>query len=330
MTTAAVIGCGDVSVVHLAAIDKLETGQLTAVCDTDPDTAAAAARRHRVPAFTDHRTLLGALQPDVAHICTPHNQHAQVAIDCLEAGVNVILEKPLAHTVADAEQIIDAADRHPEVKIGVCLQNRYNRTVQVVRALLESDDLGAVLGGAVTVLWHRSPDYYRARPWRGRSNCSGGGVLINQAIHSVDLMQWLLGDVTRVAGHAGKYGLGDLVDVEDTAQIVLYHRSGARTVFFATVLNAVDSPVTLEILTEKAVLFIRQDLTVTYGDGRVEVVRERRAGSAGRSYWGASHELLIADFYSKLDEPVPFWISPGEAIKSHRILAQVYALSRRD
>jgi predicted dehydrogenase len=250
-----------------------------------------------------------------------------VAVDCLAAGVDVILEKPLAHSLADAERIIAAADQHPGSRIGVCFQNRYNATVAAVRSLLDSGDLGAVTGSAATVLWHRTPAYYQAKPWRGRREQSGGGVLINQAIHTLDLVQWLVGDVTTVAGRAGTYSLNSVIDVEDTAHLVLGHEGGARSVFFATVANTVDAPVTLDLTTENATLHRRKDLTVVWSDGRTELVSERSAASAGRAYWGVSHQLLIADFYARRGEPEPFWISPREALKSLTILHDLYRLS---
>src|SRR4051812_42074505 len=101
MTTAVVIGCGDVSVVHLQAIENLAGIDLAGVCDIDPAAAKAAAERYGVPAFTDHRQLLAATRPDVAHVSTPHDQHVEVAIDCLDAGVAVLSEKPVAHTVEE-------------------------------------------------------------------------------------------------------------------------------------------------------------------------------------------------------------------------------------
>ena len=324
MTTAAVIGCGDVSVVHLQAIEKLAGIDLVGVCDTDPARAEAAAGRAGVPAFADHRRLLDQARPDVVHVCTPHHQHVPVAIDCLAAGAAVLVEKPVAHTVAEADRLIAAAAARPAVKAGICLQNRYNAASRAARALLRSGRLGAVLGGSATVLWHRDPDYYRARPWRGQVRDSGGGVLINQAIHTLDLMQWLIGDVERVRGHAGRYALDGVVDVEDTAHALLDHAGGARSVVFATVGNATDSPVTIEIVTERATLLIRGDLTVTYPDGRVDTVAEHRAEGGGRSYWGASHELLIADFYRTRTDPEPFWIDPREGARSLRLVHQIY------
>jgi predicted dehydrogenase len=238
--------------------------------------------------------------------------------------VAVLVEKPVAHTVEEADRLIAAARRHPDVKAGVCLQNRYNAANRAARALLESGELGEIRGGSATVLWHRDPAYYRARPWRGRARDSGGGVLINQAIHTLDLMEWLLGDVLRLSGHSGRYALDGAVDVEDTAHVVLDHAGGARSVVFATLANVTDSPVTVEIVTERAVLLIRGDLTVSYADGRVETVAERRATGGGRAYWGASHELLIADFYRRLPEPEPFWIGPHEGTRSLRLVDRIY------
>ena len=327
MTTAAVIGCGDVSIVHFEAIETLADGKLVAVCDTDPVAAARASDRYGVPAFASHTELLTTLRPDVVHVTTPHDQHVQPAIDCLAAGVNVIVEKPIAHTLADAQRLVAAAEQPGAPKIGVCFQNRYNATSQAAAALLTSGQLGRVIGGSAGVFWHRPQAYYQARPWRGEVTRSGGGVLINQAIHSLDLLQWLLGEVTEVSGYAGRLAPGSVIKVEDTAQIILDHLGGARSVFFATNANATDSPVTLEIVTERAELFVRGGLTVRYSDGRVEVVEERRAATSGRAYWGASHAQLIADFYARLAEPEPFWISPREAMKSLEILTRVYAMS---
>lgn len=319
----ALIGPGTVSVVHLAAIEKLgpELGaELVGICDS---------RR-------DHREFLDDVRPDVVHICTPHDRHVQIATDALERGVHVLLEKPVANTVSEADRLAAAAKDHPDVKIGVCLQNRYNATSRAAYDLLLSGSLGPVAGASASVLWHRGEAYYAAKPWRGMRSRAGGGVLINQAIHTLDLLQWLLGDVTAIAGHAGRYG-GASGDVEDTAHLLLDHAHsaqsgpardsvapGARSVFFATTTNAVDSPVTIEIVAERATLLLRGDLTVAYADGRVETVAELLPGGEGRSYWGASHELLIADFYRSLADPEPFWIGPREALKAQHLIDEIY------
>jgi predicted dehydrogenase len=322
-TRVAVIGCGDISTVHFAAIVTMPDLELVAVCDSDAGRLAEAVDAHGVPGFADHRELLRTIHPDVVHICTPHDQHASIAIDVLDAGINVIQEKPLAHIRAEGQRVVDAAARS-SAKIGICFQNRYNAPVQAAFRLLNSGELGAVLGASGTVVWHRDADYYLARPWRGKWATGGGGLLMNQAIHTLDLLQWLVGDVTGVRGGAATRHLRGTIEVEDTADMVLEHANGARSTFYATLANVVNAPVTLDITTERATLSLRDTLTVTHDDGRVDIVRERELPAGGRAYWGVSHELLIRDFYDRLDEPDPFWIDPREAQKTLEIIQDVY------
>ncbi len=322
----AIIGCGDVATVHFGAIARLDGATLVAVCDSDPQRLAAAVAAYGVPGFADHLSLLRTVGPDVVHICTPHDQHASVAADCLQLGVHVIVEKPLAHTLAEGRRLVEAASAGT-AKIAVCFQNRYNATAQAMHALLSSGELGAVLGASATVMWQRSAEYYEERPWRGTWAGGGGGLMMNQAIHTVDLLQWLVGDVVTVSGNASTRFLAATIEVEDTAEFTAEHANGARSAFYATLANSFNAPVTLDVVTERAVLSLRGDLTVTHADGRVEVIPERTSAAGGRSYWGVSHELLINDFYGRLDEPTPFWISPAEAEKSLRIVKDVYRQS---
>jgi predicted dehydrogenase len=321
---AAVVGCGDISSVHLAALRDLEGVELVGVCDVDAARGTATAHAQGTVAFTDHREMLDALRPDVVHVCTPHDQHAPVAVDCIERGVHVVLEKPVAHTLAEAQPVLDASLANPGVRVAVCFQNRYNRASQEAYRLLQEGSLGAIRGASATVAWHRTPEYYARGPWRGQRRRSGGGVLMNQAIHTLDLVQWFLGPVARVGSRIGTLSLAEYIDVEDTAQLVMDHESGSRSVLFATLANSVDSPVTIEVDTEHARLLIRGDLTVVHTDGRTEVVEERRATSTGRAYWGVSHELLVADFYRTLDDEEPFWIGPSEGVAALAVLDQVY------
>lgn len=328
MVKVAVIGCGVVSIVHFEAIEDIDGSELVGVCDIDPEVARATGERWGVPSFTDPLDLVQAVRPDVVHISTPHDQHVGPAIDCLEAGVAVLSEKPVANTVAEADRLVRWSNEHPDATVGICLQNRYNATSQAARKLLESGELGEVRGAFATVAWRRDAAYYAAQPWRGQRVHSGGGTLINQSIHTVDLLQWLLGEVTEVRGRAGTYLLGDVIDVEDSAQLILDHATGVRSVCFATNTSPVDFPVTVDIVTEKAQLSIRGGLTVTYANGRVDVIPERLAATGGKVAWGVSHRILIEDFHAHVAAKKPFWIDPAEGVKSLSIIEQVYALSR--
>ncbi|WP_449373420.1 Gfo/Idh/MocA family protein [Arthrobacter psychrolactophilus] len=326
MPRVAIIGCGDVATVHFEALAAIAGAELVAVCDTDPERLAAAVAAHNVPGYADVATLLDEVSVDVVHICTPHNQHADPAIAALERGVNVISEKPLASTLADGERLAAAAAAST-ARIGICFQNRYNQAVQAMAQRLKDGEFGAILGGSGTVTWHRDASYYGNRPWRGSWVGGGGGLLMNQAIHTLDLLQWMMGEVRSVAGHAATHALGETIEVEDTAEIVLTHDNGVRSVFYATLANSVNAPITVDIVAEKATLQLRGDLLITHDDGRVEVIEERRAASGGRDYWGVSHQLYIADFYAQLGQEGSFWIDPAEALKTLRIIKDVYAQS---
>ncbi|MGO1316065.1 MAG: Gfo/Idh/MocA family protein [Cellulomonadaceae bacterium] len=320
----AVIGCGDVSSVHFDALRSTDGVELVAVCDTDDRTLATAAARHGVPGFADHRDLLREVRPDAVHVCTPHDQHLAPAAAALAAGVHVVLEKPLAGTLTDAERLAAAA-RTSRSKVAVCLQNRYNETSRTAHHLVAGGTLGEIYGASASLMWSRIPGYYTDKPWRGERARAGGGVLINQAFHTIDLLLWLLGPVTGVEGRVSSRRFAAVSEVEDTADVVLRHASGAVSTLFATVANAVDSPVSIDIAAENAALHLRGDLTVAYPGDREERSSIDAATSSGRSYWGPSHAALIADFYASLELPGPFPIGPEQALAVQQVIAAVYA-----
>ncbi len=251
----ALAGCGDISGVHLDAILADPEVEAVGVCDVHEGRRAAAAERAGCPGFADLTALLDAVGPDVVHVCTPHHLHAEMAAECLARDVSVLLEKPVAHTLADGERLARAAERSAGV-LGVCFQNRYNDTARALRELLDRGELGRVLGGRASVTWFRDAAYYRSRDWRGRWATAGGGVLMNQAIHTLDLLQWYLGPVTDVRGTAATLALPGVIEVEDTAALRLRHRTASgdpvTSVFHATNGDIENAPVRVEISTELA------------------------------------------------------------------------------
>ncbi|MGP9707727.1 Gfo/Idh/MocA family protein [Brachybacterium sp. AOP42-C2-15] len=327
------IGCGDVSVVHFEAIRDIEGLELVGVADTDPQALARATEATGVPGFTSTQELIDALKPDAVHVTTPHDEHIDPTLTALAAGVHVLQEKPLAHTLEEGQRLVDALkSAGPDApKVGICFQNRYNLASERLRELLASGELGAVRGAWASVVWTRSADYYRAKPWRGTWANSGGGLLINQAIHTLDLVQWLLGGVERTDGHVATRKYGDVIEVEDTAELLLHHPGGVTTSFYATLTAPQHRPVEVELDCENAYVTLRGGtdggLTIRWADGRVDTIGERSVTSGGRSYWGVSHELLIRDFYEHLEDPEPFWIGPQEAMASLEILKEAYRLS---
>jgi UDP-N-acetyl-2-amino-2-deoxyglucuronate dehydrogenase len=329
----AVVGCGDISALHLdallaAAASGADGGvEPVGVCDVDEERRATAAARAGCPGFADLTAMLEAVAPDVVHICTPHHRHADLAAECLARDVSVLLEKPIAHTLGDGERLAVAAEDSRGL-LGVCFQNRYNDTARRLRELLDGGGLGRVLGARASVTWFRDAAYYASRPWRGRWGTAGGGVLMNQAIHTLDLLQWYLGPVTDVRGTAATLALSDVIEVEDTAALRMQHRTPAgdtvTSIFHATNGHVENAPVSIEIRTEHARLRLGSELTVTHDDGRVEVFAAAATVSGARAYWGDSHRLLIDDFYRHLRAGKHFWIDGPAALETLRVIQEVY------
>lgn len=318
-----IVGCGDISVLHRAAIDEWPDASLVAVCDTDEGRLVLAVSSTGAAGYSDHLRLFDEARLDVVHITTPHDSHAGIAVDALERDIHVVLEKPLAHDRDGGRQVVAAA-AVSDARIAVCFQNRYNATAQRAYEVLASGELGRIRGAAATVMWWRPEEYYLDRPWRGTWAQGGGGLLMNQAIHTLDLLQWLVGEVTDVSGSVSTRALGTVIEVEDTAEMLLTHSGGIRSIFYATLANSVNAPITLDIDAERGSLRLRGDLTITRDSGEVDVVTERAAAVGARAYWGASHALLIHDFYRSLARSGSFWIDAEEAHKTLTTIQNLY------
>jgi len=326
MTTAAVVGIGDISALHLDAIRANPRIELVGVCDLDAGRAGMAGRAFGVPFFTDHRELLRAVGPDVVHITTPHDQHVPVALDALDAGAHVLTEKPIGQSVAAGRRLVERAAASNR-KVGVVFQNRYNPTAVAIREVLMSGALGPISGARAAVWWFRPAAYYAAAPWRGRWATAGGGVLINQAIHTLDLLLWFLGAPTAVKGVAATLSLAGVIEVEDTATVVIDHDSGVRSTLFATNTHHTNTDVELEATgRDGSVRLVGGEAWLTDGSGTRRVATDAQAGGE-RSYWGKGHSLLIDDFHARLDDPEPFWIGPADGLVPLQVLREVYRQS---
>lgn len=195
----ALIGCGRIAPNHIAAYrNNAEDLALCAVCDPVPERMEAVlaplSERERagVRRYTDHRALLEEERPQLCAVATESGLHAQVGLDVLRAGANVMIEKPLALSLADARALINEADARG-LKLCTCHQNRFNKSIQKIRTAVEENRFGRMLHGAAHVRWNRGPDYYRQAPWRG-TWAMDGGALMNQCIHNIDLLRWMMGD----------------------------------------------------------------------------------------------------------------------------------------
>ncbi len=316
----AVIGCGAISGNHIQGI--LAAGHtICALCDIDMTHAQTAAERHRlgqIPIYTDYRELLEKEAPDVVHICTPHYLHAEMCVAALNQNIHVLCEKPLAISLEQLAQVQTAA-RSSKAKIGVCLQNRYENNIL---KLYELSRQGVLAAGSF-VLWKRDEAYYRSGAWRGTWKMEGGGVMINQALHTLDMLQWICGMPEFVTAHIFNDHLQHEIEVEDTATALFETADGKRFNLFATTAAGEDFPI------QHWIRLSNGDL-VTGGNFEVSVNHQTlplqiREAGIGKTEWGNGHKTLIADFYDCLLTDRHFPIDAIEGGKVVRLILGMYA-----
>ncbi|MGF7046582.1 putative dehydrogenase [Paenibacillus sp. DS2015] len=328
---AAIIGCGSIFPLHANAIAGLEGIKLLAVADSDMTKADQAGVEYGCLATHDYRDILDREDIKVVHLCTPHYLHAEMAIDLLNAGKHVLTEKPLAVDLPSARRMLEAAE-HSKGQLGVVFQNRYNDPSFRMKEMIESGTLGNLICMKGIVTWHRNDAYYRDSTWRGAWDTEGGGVLINQTIHTLDLLQWFGGEIASVRGSVTTDVLNGVIEVEDTAHACIDFSNNVRAVFYATNGYLVNSPVEMELIFEQGTLLLRRDCLYLWKDGKETLLCEPFSDittTVGKSYWGTGHRRLIQDFYGHVREGKAFWLNGHEGIKALKLVSDIYNSSNR-
>ena len=224
----ALIGCSRISDKHLAA--ARDNGlEICAVADLYQSKTDEVIERNRldensIGKYTDHRLMLETEQPKLVSIATGSGSHASIALDCIERGVNVIIEKPMAMSIADANKIIERSKAR-NVKVAVCHQNRFNPAVQKTHRAMVEGHFGKLSHGSIHVRWNRNRDYYEQASWRGTWK-QDGGCLMNQCIHSIDILRWIIGgDIISVCGKIGRR-FHSYLEAEDVGLAIVTFSNG--------------------------------------------------------------------------------------------------------
>lgn len=291
MKKVCVVGFGAIGPMHTEAILKTKKAELYAVCDIDPERSLAAKEKYAVRTYTDFDEMLADAEVDSVHICTPHYLHFEMIKKALAAGKMVVCEKPVTMT----KEEFDALCALPDVdKVCLVLQNRLNPCVAKLRGIAKSGGMGKLITARGILTWSRSKEYYASGAWRGKWDTEGGGVLINQAVHTLDFFSYIAGGVSGVKARMMNFSLAS-IEVEDTFAAYLSLTCGANGVFFATNAYGINSAPEFELVFEKGV--------VRYAEGKLfvdgAIIREDVPSYGGKAYWGTGHERLIADFYDK-------------------------------
>lgn len=266
----ALIGCGRIAPNHIAAaMNNAEDLELCAVCDLLPErmekVLAPVPDNQTVRRYTDYHAMLSEIKPELVAVATESGKHAAVAMDCLNAGANVMIEKPLALSMADARALINKADE-AHLKLCACHQNRFNKSIQKIRTAVEGKRFGRMLHGTAHILWNRSEDYYAQATWRGTWE-QDGGALMNQCIHNIDLLRWMMGDeVTEVMAYTDNLN-HDYIQAEDLGVALVRFANGAYGIIEGT------TSVYPHNLEETLYLF-GSDGTVKVGGKSVNIIEE--------------------------------------------------------
>ena len=226
----ALIGCGRIATNHIKAV--INNGlELTAVCDILPEKMEELLGKHglekeeNIRRYTDYKQMIEECRPELVAIATDSGKHAQIALYCINEGVNCIIEKPIAMSMADADKIVELAERK-NVKVCACHQNRFNLAVQEVKRAIDDGRFGKMSHGSIHVRWNRNKGYYDQAPWRGLW-ASDGGALMNQCIHGIDLIRWLMGnEVEEVYGQT-RQRFHDYLEAEDIGMAIIKFKDGS-------------------------------------------------------------------------------------------------------
>lgn len=314
----AIVGCGAVSKNHGKALTNNEYADLCYAVDIDEEKAKAFSLTYGGEVLTDYENLFDK-DIDVIHVVTPHNTHPEIVINALKHGINVFTEKPLAITPFDAKRMI-AESKVTGMKLGVCFQNRLNKATVLAKEIIENKQYGEIISAMAIVAWDRHGDYYSKSAWRGTYEGEGGGVLINQSIHTIDLVDYLLGGVSSVTGMDGKFRETNDYEVEDFGMGLLKLNGGQNCVVFCTNCYPKSKICTLEVHLEKATLTIKQSGLLIEEENGKTIFHEAETLKGDKSEWGVNHSSLINEFYKSLINNTPFLAEAKTGLKAVEIV----------
>jgi predicted dehydrogenase len=221
----AILGCGKVAHLHAKAVQNLKNARLAGVWSRSKNTAETFAAQYNVPFYSKIDELIQIENIDLAIICTPHPFHLAPVVEAANSGANILVEKPLASTLEDSDRIIEVC-KNAGVKLGVISQRRWYEPVKRVKDAIDSGKIGKPVFGTINMLGWRDKDYYDADEWRGTWKMEGGGVLVNQAPHQLDILLWFMGEIDEVYGQWKNLN-HSYIEVEDTALAIVKFKNGA-------------------------------------------------------------------------------------------------------
>lgn len=329
-----IVGTGNIATIHLGAIRQLPNAYVAGVYNRSVDKAERFAARYKVKAYPDLESMLSDDSVEVVCICTPSGAHLEPAIAAARAGRHLVIEKPLEVTTARCREIVLAAER-ARVKLTTVFMTRFADTIQYIKAALEKGYLGRIIQGDAFVKWFRSQDYYDSAKWRGTWQLDGGGALMNQAIHQVDLLLWFLGPVEEVFAFAGTLN-HDRIEVEDTLVAVLRYKSGALGMLSAATSLYPGNPKELHLHGSSGTIIVQDESITSWQLNGVSPREQERIlqrfkqhksetfkNPMGMSF--ENHRRQLEDFLKAIEEDRKPLIDGEQGLESVRLVESIYA-----
>src|SRR5829696_2647022 len=304
-----ILGCGVIGPHHAKAIAGLQSAELVAVADVVPQLAQEVAEQTRCSYYASLEEMLSGVDLDAVCVCTPSGMHAEGAITALEAGKHIVVEKPVDVTLQAADRLIEV-QRATGRRVAVVSQHRFDAATQAVHEALARGKFGRLTSGSADVRWWRSQSYYDSGGWRGTWELDGGGVLINQAIHSIDLLQWLMGQVVEVTAYTGLIA-HERIEVEDTAVAILKFAGGALGTIVATTSAYPGLTSRISVHGDRGSAIIDDDELVYFHAAGVE--------QEGKSYGGGENQAWqVMQKYGEVASGSGTGADPGGLSMAHR------------
>lgn len=329
----ALIGCGRISTNHIKAAlnNNLE---IVAVADIYPEHMEQLLQRHdlcrdeSIKRYTDYKKMIEENNIDLISIATESGLHAEIALYCISHKIHVIIEKPMAMSIKDAEKIIELSEKY-NVKVSACHQNRFNIAVQKMRQVLEAGRFGKISHGSIHVRWNRNKDYYVQAPWRG-TWVQDGGALMNQCIHGIDLLRWMMGDEIDSVYGVTKQQFHTYLEAEDIGMAVVKFKNGAvATIEGTTNVYPQNLEETLYLFGEKGTVKLGGKSTnkIEVWDFEEETESDeqnRGLEEATNNVYGNGHTSLFADVIDAIKNDRKPYVDAYAGLRALELVLAIY------
>lgn len=338
---AGIIGCGVIAPTHAEALKAQKDVEIKWACDLLSEKASALSEKYAIPhTTTDYNSVIQDPNTDFVCVCTDHASHAQICADALEAGRHVLCEKALSASSEGIDRMLAVHAKYPYLKFGGIFQHRFDAANQYIAGLVKQNAFGTALTAGLRMYCKRTNAYYEADSWRGTWALEGGGVIINQAIHYIDLLTWLTGGVESVCGTHSIRTHQDVIETEDTVTASIRFRSGALGVLEATSSSDLNwhptfwihgSAGRIELCNGKTVdlAFSDKELETRVRNDLAEC-RDRPGVRTRKSYYGTGHAAQIEDFVSAVRNDHQPFVTALQAAHAVDVVLGIYRSQKED